>query len=156
MASLDRFPGASPGARVEVGRGLLAIVFLVTLLAVSIGGISGYAVSERVLARVYIRNAAKIAASAAFGEVYGQDNEVEFMVIGPKRYIPPLAAAGLVTLGTLVFSGLFAAGVLKAEPIQVLTQKESEGIACLLRKIFWALWWRELIRRHRQHQLYSA
>jgi hypothetical protein len=62
--------------------------------------------------------------SAAYSEVYGEDTEADFQAIAPDKPLAPLAATGTVLLATLLFSGLFAAKVLRAEPIQVLTQKE--------------------------------
>jgi hypothetical protein len=62
--------------------------------------------------------------SAAYSEVYGEDNELEFQAIAPDKPIAPLIAAGTVLAVTLVLSGIFAAKVLRAEPMQVLTEKE--------------------------------
>ncbi|MDD4769618.1 MAG: hypothetical protein PHT52_07465 [Eubacteriales bacterium] len=103
---------------------LLITVLIVVFLGAGIGGVAGYSLSDRVLADVFARNTEKEAVSAAYSEVYGEDTEADFQAIAPDKPLAPLAATGTVLLATLLFSGLFAARVLRAEPIQVLTQKE--------------------------------
>ncbi|MDD3073523.1 MAG: ABC transporter permease, partial [Eubacteriales bacterium] len=103
---------------------LLITVLIVVLLGAGIGGVAGYSLSDRILADVFARNTEKEAVSAAYSEVYGEDTEADFQAIAPDKPLAPLAATGTVLLATLLFSGLFAARVLRAEPIQVLTQKE--------------------------------
>ncbi len=103
---------------------LLITVLIVVFLGAGIGGVAGYSLSDRVLADVFARNTEKEAVSAAYSEVYGEDTEADFQAIAPDKPLAPLAATGTVLLATLLFSGLFAAKVLRAEPIQVLTQKE--------------------------------
>ena len=103
---------------------LLLTVLMVAGVAVAIGGVTGYSLADGVLEDVYARNAEDIAQSAAYSEVYGEDKEVEFQAITPSKPIAPLAAAGTVLVATLFLSGILAAKVLRAEPMQVLTQKE--------------------------------
>jgi len=103
---------------------LLITVLMVSGLAVTIGGIAGYTLSDRVLEEVYARNSEEITLGTAYSEVYGEDNEVNFQAITPEKPIAPLTAAGTVLVVTLIMSGIFAAKVLRAEPMQVLTEKE--------------------------------
>jgi ABC-type antimicrobial peptide transport system permease subunit len=103
---------------------LLITVLMVAGLSVVLGGLAGYALSDRVMENVYARSAQEVSLSATYSEVYGEDNEVEFQAIAPDKPIAPLIAAGTVLAVTLVLSGIFAAKVLRAEPMQVLTEKE--------------------------------
>lgn len=91
---------------------------MVSGLAVSIGGVTGYTLSDRVLEKVYVRNSEEITLGTAYSEVYGEDNEVNFQAIAP------LVAAGTVLVVTLIMSGIFATKILRAEPMQELTEKE--------------------------------
>ena len=113
--------GASRGKALAF---LLQTVLMVAGVSVTIGGVTGYALSDRVLADIYARGSEKIALSAAYSEVYGQDIELDFQAITPDKPAAPLVAAGTVLVVTLVLSGIFAAKVLRAEPMQVLAQKE--------------------------------
>ena len=60
---------------------------------------------------------------AIFG-IYAEDTEADFSSVIPPRHHAPLAAAGGILAVTLVCSGLFAAAILRLEPMQVLTAKE--------------------------------
>lgn len=103
---------------------LLTTVLVVAGVSVAIGGITGCILSDRVLEGVYARNSEGLNLSATYSEVYGEDNELDFQTITPDKPIAPLAAAGTVLVVTLCLSGIFAAKVLRAEPMQVLSRKE--------------------------------
>lgn len=103
---------------------LLLTVLMVAGVSVTIGGITGYALSDRVLADIYAKSSEEIALSAAYSEVYGQDIDLDFQAIVPDDPAVPLAAAGAVLVVTLILSGIFATKILLAEPMQVLAQKE--------------------------------
>ena len=103
---------------------LLTTVLIIAGLAVSIGGITGHVLADKVLEDIYAWNSEEIALSAAFSEVYGDDNEMDFQIITPDKPVAPLTAAGTVLVVTFVLSGILTAKILRAEPMQVLTQKE--------------------------------
>jgi hypothetical protein len=51
-------------------------------------------------------------------------SEIQYQVTIPKGLALPAAAAGTILLLTLALSAVFAVNVLRAEPLQVLAQKE--------------------------------
>jgi hypothetical protein len=102
---------------------LLVTVLIVSGFAASIGGIAGHVLSDTILTGVYTRNLEE-QAKAAYSGYYGSGTELEFQINAPNRPIAPLAAAGSILALTLILSSLYAAKVLSAEPMQVLTEKE--------------------------------
>lgn len=102
---------------------LLLTVLMVALLAVAIGGVSGLVLSDTVFDIIYARNVQSVEGHDYSG-IRGELGEVDFQAIAPPRYQASLMAAASVLVVTLIFSGVFAAGVLRAEPMQVLTAKE--------------------------------
>lgn len=103
---------------------LMVSVLLVSGLAVCIGGVAGYFLSDFILAETYAGNIEAMAVDSSFSSISGGDTEVGFQVAAPPGHQAPLAAAGSVLAVTLALSGFFAARVLRAEPMQVLTTKE--------------------------------
>lgn len=102
---------------------LLLTVLLVAVLAVAIGGVSGLVLSDTVFNAIYARNVEAVEGND-FSGIRGELDETDFQAIAPPRYQASLIAVASVLLVTLIFSGVFAARVLRAEPMQVLTAKE--------------------------------
>jgi ABC-type lipoprotein release transport system permease subunit len=103
---------------------LMLTVALVAVLAVAAGGLAGYVLSGPVLTDTYESNVQAMAGDTDYSGIYGEDTEADFQVVIPPRHHAPLAAAGGVLAVTLVCSGLFAARILRLEPMQVLSAKE--------------------------------
>jgi hypothetical protein len=103
---------------------LMLTVTLVAVLATVAGGLAGYFLSGPVLTNTYERNVQAMATDTDYSGIYGEDTEADFSTVIPPRHHAPLAAAGSILTTTLVCSGLFAAGILRLEPMQVLTAKE--------------------------------
>ncbi|GEM_PF-2111491 len=103
---------------------LMFSVLLVAGIAVGIGGFAGHILSDFISEAAYTSNVETMAADTSYSGVSGEDPGVGFHVVSPPGHQAPLAAAGMVLAVTLVPSSIFAARVLKAEPMQVLTTKE--------------------------------
>ncbi len=103
---------------------LMFSVLLVVGIAVGIGGFAGHILSDFISEAAYTSNVETMAADTSYSGVSGEDPGVGFHVVSPPGHQAPLAAAGVVLAVTLVPSSIFAARVLKAEPMQVLTTKE--------------------------------
>lgn len=100
---------------------LMISVLLVAGLAAVTGGIAGHVLSKIVLGQAYVQNIEAMAVDTTYS---GVTDQAGFQVVTPPGYKAPLAAAGSVLAVTLALSGFFAARVLRAEPMQVLTTKE--------------------------------
>lgn len=103
---------------------LLISVLLVAGLATIVGGSAGFAFSDNVMNNIYEQSLEEIEADTTYSDIYGSDNELEYGISMPNPYIPPLAAMTSVLVLTLLISGIYAANILKAQSMQVLTDKE--------------------------------
>ncbi|MGI6366190.1 MAG: FtsX-like permease family protein [Bacillota bacterium] len=103
---------------------LMLCVLVVAGPAAVLGGIAGYTLSATVLEEAYIRNVDVMAVNASYSGASGDNTVDGFQVTAPPGHQAPLTAAGSVLAVTLILSSIFAARVLKAEPMQVLKAKE--------------------------------
>ena len=102
---------------------VIATVCSVAILAVFLGGLAGYALSDTALNAVYQRMTEDDSVGAAYSTV-AAGSEIQYQVTIPKGVALPAAAAGTILLLTSALSAVFAVNVLRAEPLQVLAQKE--------------------------------
>jgi cell division protein FtsX len=102
---------------------VIATVCSVAILAVFLGGLAGYALSDTALNAVYQRMTEDDSVDTAYSTV-AAGSEIQYQVTIPKGVALPAAAAGTILLLTLALSAVFAVSVLRAEPLQVLAQKE--------------------------------
>ena len=104
-------------------RFVIATVCSVAILAVFLGGLAGYALSDTALNAVYQRMTEDDSVDTAYSTV-AAGSEIQYQVTIPKGVALPTAAAGIILLLTLALNAVFAVSVLRAEPLQVLAQKE--------------------------------
>lgn len=103
---------------------LMFSVLLVAGIAVAVGGFTGHILSDVIAETAYTRNIENMGADTSYSGVSGEDSGVGFHVVSPPGHQAPLAAAAAILAVSLIPSSIFAARVLKAEPMQVLTSKE--------------------------------
>jgi len=103
---------------------LMFSVLLVAGIGVAVGGFVGHILSDVIAETAYTRNIENMAADTSYSGVSGEDSGVGFHVVSPPGHQAPLAAAAAVLAVSLIPSGIFAARVLKVEPMQALTTKE--------------------------------
>ncbi|HBI55377.1 MAG TPA: hypothetical protein DG577_02305 [Firmicutes bacterium] len=102
---------------------MLGILMLVGTAAI-LGGSISFALSNTIMNSVYARSLETAEIDLIYSDIYGAQVDAHYDLILPKPWLAPTLAILTVLLASLAVSLIYAARILRAEPMQVMAVKE--------------------------------
>ena len=103
---------------------LMLGILMLAGAATVLGGSIGFAFSNTIMNGVYARSLETAEIDLIYSDIYGAQIDAQYNLILPKPWLAPTLSILTVLLASLAVSLLYAAKVLRAEPMQVMINKE--------------------------------